>query len=192
MPTCGALALGISPAAQHHAPSGWQPGGPLKPLYQSAVKSIHDHEFDRAEGLCNKGLALAKGDKAFTDLLGQIPQWRHDAFQAQVTAQYAKAVHYVHDGDLDAGERECHSGLNLDPGNNSFIELLRDINGRRNGNLQNEILDIYQRATTLMNRGKYRAALDECHRGLHKQPHDPQLESLVHLIHERQSGDDSR
>jgi predicted Zn-dependent protease len=156
------------------------------------VKAVHDRDFDRAEALCNKGLKIAQGDKAFTDLLNQIPQWRKDTLQAQVTAQYAKAVQLVHEGKLNAGERACKKGLELEPGNASFAELLRDIDSRRNVNLQTYLLDCYQEAATLMNNGKLRAAASKCHEGLKRQPHDEQLVSLLKLIRARENGDDSR
>src|SRR5579863_10547655 len=78
-------ALVVAEHHAKHAPTGWQPGGPLRPIYQAAVKAIHDRDFDKAEALCQKGLALAKGDKAFTDLTTQIPQWKHDTEQADIT-----------------------------------------------------------------------------------------------------------
>ena len=172
-------------------PSGWQPGGPLKPLYQSAVQAVHARDFGRAEALCQQGLRLAKGDKAFTDLLAQIPSWRANTTQARITSIYTGAVALVRQGRFDDAEAACRQGLLIEPGNASFHGLLADIANKRNATLQRALLECYRAASTMMSQGHLPEAEARCREGLKLQPDDAVLKSLLKQIRERagESGD---
>ncbi|MHB8637992.1 MAG: hypothetical protein ACYC96_16150 [Fimbriimonadaceae bacterium] len=166
-------------------PTGWQPGGPLKPLYVSAVQAVHLRKFDRAEALCREGLTLAKGDRAFADLLAQIPAWRRDTTQRQLTQIYTNAVDLVHKRHYTQAEGLCRQGLAIEPGNASFTGLLADIASKRNATLQRSLLDAYEAASTLMSQGHLRQAEAKCREGLALQPDDAVLKSLLNRIRER-------
>ena len=146
-----ATARGVAdPLGSHHrVAKGWQEGGPLRPIYRSAVADIHARQFDAADALCRQGLKLSPGDPAFTDLLGQIPQWRSDSRQAQITAKYSEAVNLVHSGNFDAATQLCHEGLQMDPGNGSFRHLLRDIARGRHDRLEAKLVVCYKESSLL-------------------------------------------
>ena len=178
-------------AAKHakvvRRPSGWQPGGPLKPLYQSAVEAIHMRQFDRAEELCRRGLGIAPGDKAFSDLQSQIPQWRRDTTQGKISRIYNDAVTLVRRGEFKDAEELCHQGLDIEPGNSSFRTLLEDIADKRNASLQHKLLVCYRESSSLMSQGRLREAEARCREGLQLQPDDAVLKSLLKRIREREN-----
>jgi predicted Zn-dependent protease len=159
----------------------------LRPLYQSAVADIHARKFAAAEALCEQGLDIKPGDHAFLDLQSQIPQWREDNRQARITDKYNEAVNLVHSGDLTAATEACREGLQMDPGNSSFDQLLRHIAHTRHDQLEAKLVTCYKESSMLMAHGEYADAERRCREGLRLSPNDTVLNSLLTKIldHER-------